>query len=165
MKVELNAPDGEDVIKEAAIGNITSGSGTVIPKLWAEQGTIHVSSGYLAFGDIMAVDKIHADNPATAFALYGRTPTGDGEPHMYWNDVTKPHQTTPLLMAGNGVYTWRVDMLDESTYTWLFERDYLKYVLESQKPWTRHKGRLIYDYAHIVNGQRNNAVGQDMAVE
>ena len=165
LKVELNAPDGEDVVKEAAIGSITSGSGTVIPKLWADRGTIHVSSGYLAFGDIMAVDKIHADNPETAFALYGRTPTGDGEPHMYWNDVTRPHQTTPLLMAGNGVYTWRVDLLDESTYTWLFERDYLRYVLEPQKPWTRYKGRLLYDYANIVNGQRNNAAGQDLAVE
>ena len=113
----------------------------------------------------MAIDKIHADNPATAFALYGRTPTGDGEPHMYWNDVTRPHQTTPLLMAGNGVYTWRVDLLDESTYTWLFERDYLKYVLEPQKPWTRYKGTLLYDYANIVNGQQNNAAEQDLAVE
>jgi hypothetical protein len=164
LTVDLQAPDGKETITDVVIDNLSSGSGTVIPKLWADRGFIRVSNGYLAFGDIYTTDKIHAENPETSFALYGRTPTGDGEPHMYWNNVDLPHRTTPLLLAGSHVYTRMVDLLDDSTYTWLFERDYLKYVLEPEKPLTRHTGRLIYDGAHIVNGQRNNAVSRDITL-
>ena len=65
-------------------------------------------------------------------------------------------------MTDSSVYTRMVDLLDESTYTWLFERDYLKYVLEPEKPWTRHKGVLRYDRRHIVSGQRGNALAQEL---
>ena len=162
LTVDLQAPDGKDLITDVIISNLSSDKGTVVPKLWAERGNIHVSNGYLAIRDIYTTDKIHADNPGTAFALYGRTPTGDGEPHMYWNNVDLPHTKTALLMTDSSVYTRMVDLLDESTYTWLFERDYLKYVLEPEKPWTRHKGVLRYDRRHIVSGQRGNASAQEL---
>ena len=165
LKVELEAPDGEEVISEVAIDNISSGSGTVIPKLWADRGTIHVSNGYLAIGDIYTTDKIHGDNPGTAFALYGRTPTGDGEPHMYWNNVDLPHRRTALLMTDSNVFTRMVDLLDEQTYTWLFERDYLKYVLAPETPWAKHKGVLLYDRRHVVSGQRSNASEKELFSE
>jgi hypothetical protein len=165
LKVELEAPDREEVISEVAIDNISSGSGTVIPKLWADRGTIHVSNGYLAIGDIYTTDKIHADNPGTAFALYGRTPTGDGEPHMYWNNVDLPHRRTALLMTDSNVFTRMVDLLDEQTYTWLFERDYLKYVLAPEAPWAKHKGVLLYDRRHVVSGQRSNASEKELFSE
>ena len=165
LKVELEAPDGEEVISEVAIDNISSGSGTVIPKLWADRGTIHVSNGYLAIGDIYTTDKIHGDNPGTAFALYGRTPTGDGEPHMYWNNVDLPHRRTALLMTDSNVFTRMVDLLDEQTYTWLFERDYLKYVLAPEAPWAKHKGVLLYDRRHVVSGQRSNASEKELFSE
>jgi hypothetical protein len=165
LKVELEAPDGEEVISEVAIDNISSGSGTVIPKLWADRGTIHVSNGYLAIGDIYTTDKIHGDNPGTAFALYGRTPTGDGEPHMYWNNVGLPHRRTALLMTDSNVFTRMVDLLDERTYTWLFERDYLRYVLAPEAPWAKHKGLLLYDRRHVVSGQRSNASEKELFSE
>ena len=165
LKVELEAPDGEEVISEVAIDNISSGSGTVIPKLWADRGTIHVSNGYLAIGDIYTTDKIHGDNPGTAFALYGRTPTGDGEPHMYWNNVDLPHRRTALLMTDSNVFTRMVDLLDERTYTWLFERDYLRYVLAPEAPWAKHKGVLLYDRRHVVSGQRSNASEKELFSE
>ena len=165
LKVELEAPDRKEVISEVAINNISSGSGTVIPKLWADRGTIHVSNGYLAIGDIYTTDKIHGDNPGTAFALYGRTPTGDGEPHMYWNNVDLPHRRTALLMTDSNVFTRMVDLLDEQTYTWLFERDYLKYVLAPEAPWAKHKGVLLYDRRHVVSGQRSNASEKELFSE
>ena len=165
LKVKLEAPDRKEVISEVAINNISSGSGTVIPKLWADRGTIHVSNGYLAIGDIYTTDKIHGDNPGTAFALYGRTPTGDGEPHMYWNNVDLPHRRTALLMTDSNVFTRMVDLLDEQTYTWLFERDYLKYVLAPEAPWAKHKGVLLYDRRHVVSGQRSNASEKELFSE
>lgn len=165
LTVDLQAPDGKATITDVVIDNLSSGSGTVVPKLWADRGFIRANNGYLAFGDIYTTDKIHAENPETSFALYGRTPTGDGEPHMYWNNIDLPHRTTPLLLAGSHVYTRMVDLLDENTYTWLFERDYLKYILEPEKPWTKHTGKIQYDPANIVSGQRANASGRELLAE
>ena len=165
LTVELQAPDGNDLITDVTINNISSDKGTVVPTLWAEKGNVHVSNGYLAVGDIYTTDKIHADNPGTAFALYGRTPTGDGEPHMYWNNVDLPHRRTALLMTDSNVFTRMVDLLDERTYTWLFERDYLEYVLEPEAPWAKHTGVLLYDRGHVVSGQRSNASEKELFAE
>ena len=68
-------------------------------------------------------------------------------------------------MTDSSVYTRMVDLLDERTYTWLFERDYLKYILEPERLWTRHTGILLYDIRHIVNGQRGNVSGQELLSE
>ena len=165
LTVEINAPSGKELVSNVVIDNLSSDSGTVIPKLWAERGTIHVSNGYLAIRDIYTTDKIHADNKNTAFALFGRTPTSDGEPYMYWNNVTIPHRKSPVLLTDNAVYTPMINLLDASTYTWLFDRDYLDYVLASEAPWAKHTGVLLYDREHVVGGQRRNASIQEVRTE
>ena len=37
--------------------------------------------------DVLSVDKIHLGNAQTDVAIYGRTPTRDGEQLVYWNDL------------------------------------------------------------------------------
>ena len=70
-----------------------------------------------------------------------------------------------MLMTDSNVYTRMVDLLDERTYTWLFERDYLKYILEPEKPWKKQQGVLLYDRRDIVRGQRPNATVQELLSE
>jgi hypothetical protein len=84
---------------------------------------------------------------------------------MYWNNVDLPHRRTALLMTDSNVFTRMVDLLDEKTYTWLFERDYLKYVLAPEAPWAKHKGVLLYDRRHVVSGQRSNASEKELFSE
>ena len=37
--------------------------------------------------DVLAVDKIHLGNAQTDIAIFGRTPTRDGEQLTYWNNL------------------------------------------------------------------------------
>jgi len=46
-----------------------------------------VDEGDLAVDDVLSVDKIHLGNAQTDVAIYGRTPTRDGEQLVYWNDL------------------------------------------------------------------------------
>ena len=41
----------------------------------------------LAVDDALAVDKIYIDNAQTNLAIFGRTPTRDGEQLVYWNNL------------------------------------------------------------------------------
>ena len=58
-----------------------------MPYLWANRGDLHVDEGDLAVDDVLAMDKIHMENEQTTLAIYGRTPTRDGEQLVYWNNV------------------------------------------------------------------------------
>ena len=71
-----------------AIGSLTSKYGTHMSNLWSNRGYVHVDEGQLLMDDVLAVDKIHFDNEQTDIAIFGRTPTRDGEQLTYWNNMS-----------------------------------------------------------------------------
>ena len=71
-----------------SIGSLVSQYGTHMPNLWSNRGYIHVDEGALLLDDVLAVDKIHLDNAQTDIAIFGRTPTRDGEQLTYWNNLS-----------------------------------------------------------------------------
>ena len=73
------------------VDSLRSRSGSHMPSLWANRGYMHVDEGNLSMDDVLAVDKIHLDNGNTDMAVYGRTPTRDGEQLAYWNDLSKAY--------------------------------------------------------------------------
>ena len=58
-----------------------------MPGLWTNRGYLHVAEGNLAVDDVLSVDKLYLDNKHTNLAVYGRTPTRDGEQLAYWNNL------------------------------------------------------------------------------
>ena len=69
------------------VGSLRSGKGTHMESLWSNRGYVHVAEGDIALDDVLAVDKIHLENEKTDLAVYGRTPTRDGEQLVYWNNL------------------------------------------------------------------------------
>jgi hypothetical protein len=77
-----------------AIGSLTSKYGTHMSNLWSNRGYVHVDEGQLLMDDVLAVDKIHFDNEQTDIAIFGRTPTRDGEQLTYWNNLSMADSKT-----------------------------------------------------------------------
>jgi hypothetical protein len=71
-----------------SIDSLSSGTGTHMANLWSNRGFVHVDEGQLLTDDVLAIDKIHFDNQLTDMAIYGRTPTHDGEQLVYWNNLS-----------------------------------------------------------------------------
>lgn len=69
------------------VGSLRSSKGTHMESLWSNRGYVHVAEGDIALDDVLAVDKIHLENEKTDLAVYGRTPTRDGEQLVYWNNL------------------------------------------------------------------------------
>lgn len=81
-------PDDQKLIgSDFYVGSLRSKYGTQMPSLWTNHGYLHVDEGDLAVGDALAVDKLYIDNPQTTLAIFGRTPTRDGEQLVYWNNL------------------------------------------------------------------------------
>ena len=76
------------------IGSLTSKYGTHMSNLWSNRGYVHVDEGALLLDDVLAVDKIHLDNAQTDIAIFGRTPTRDGEQLTYWNNLSMADSKT-----------------------------------------------------------------------
>ena len=70
------------------IGSLSAPQGTHIPTLWSNRGSVHVAEGQLLLDDVLAVDKLYVDNAHTDMAIFGRTPTRDGQQLTYWNNLS-----------------------------------------------------------------------------
>ena len=79
--------DNKLIGKEFYVGSLRSKGGTEMLSLWGNRGYLHVDEGNLSVADVLAVDKIYLDNAQTDLAIYGRTPTRDGEQLAYWNNL------------------------------------------------------------------------------
>ncbi|MBQ1417719.1 MAG: hypothetical protein IIY91_10525, partial [Selenomonas sp.] len=79
--------DNKLIGKEFYVGTLRSKGGTEMLSLWGNSGYLHVDEGNLSVADVLAVDKIYLDNAQTDLAIYGRTPTRDGEQLAYWNNL------------------------------------------------------------------------------
>ena len=88
FKFSATGPDDQKLIgRNFYVGSLRSKYGTQMPSLWTQYGYLHVDDGDLAVDDALAVDKLYIDNSQTNLAIYGRTPTHDGEQLVYWNNL------------------------------------------------------------------------------
>ena len=88
FKFSATGPDDQKLIgRNFYVGSLRSKYGTQMPSLWTQYGYLHVDKGDLAVDDALAVDKLYIDNSQTNLAIYGRTPTHDGEQLVYWNNL------------------------------------------------------------------------------
>lgn len=87
--LHMNFAGSEDklIAGNVRVGDVRSDTGTYTDNLWvAGTGEIHVGQGDYSVRDALVYDKLHIDNPRTSMAIYGRTPTHDGERVVYWNN-------------------------------------------------------------------------------
>ncbi|MBR1494735.1 MAG: hypothetical protein IJ601_06785, partial [Acidaminococcaceae bacterium] len=136
-----------------SIGSLRSKSGTHMPYLWAKGrnkkrlSDIHVDEGDLAIDDVLAVDKIHLENKLTDLAIFGRTPTRDGEQLVYWNNLEMANsKTRPFTLYANGkVRTHRAVLIDAGRYYGKLYGDNLSVVDMMRERLTNEHGQYTFD--------------------
>ena len=82
------AGDQKYIAQEISVGSLKSSTGTQMSSLWSKRGYLHVEEGNFKADDVLAGDKIYLDNAQTNLAIFGRTPTRDGEQLVYWNNLS-----------------------------------------------------------------------------
>jgi hypothetical protein len=101
---------------ESYSGGIISNSGAVVQQLWTDKGMIYMSgNSNLHISKLVVRDKLHAANDAVTVAVYGRTPTHDGERMVYWNNFRQNNPGTMQNFWYNTAY-----MVPEWMYLDLF---------------------------------------------
>ncbi|MBP3264529.1 MAG: hypothetical protein J6L94_04225, partial [Acidaminococcaceae bacterium] len=130
-----------------SIDSLSAGNGTHMPYLWANRGYIHVDEGNLSIDDVLAVDKIHIENNQTDLAIYGRTPTRDGEQLVYWNNLGMANsKTRSYQLYSNGkVRTRRAILIDAGKYYGKLYGDNLSVVDMMRERLTHEHGQYTFD--------------------
>jgi hypothetical protein len=132
---------------EISVGSLRSGNGTHTPSLWANRGNVHVDEGNLAIDDVLAKDKIHLENNLTDLAIFGRTPTRDGEQLYYWNNLGMAYSKTRSfqLYTDGKVRTHRAVLVDAERYYGKLYGDNLS-VTDMKREWlTFLHGQFTFD--------------------
>ena len=132
---------------EISVGSLRSRTNTHMPTLWANRGNIHVDEGDLAIDDVLAVDKIHLENKLTDLAIFGRTPTRDGEQLYYWNNLEMANSKTRsfTLYANGKVRTHRAVLIDAGRYYGKLYGDNLSVVDMMRERLTNEHGQYTFD--------------------
>ena len=137
---------------EISVGSLRSANGTHMPSLWANRGNIRVDEGNLGMDDVLAVDKIHLENSLTDLAVYGRTPTRDGEQLAYWNNLGRAYsKTRPFDLYTDGkVRTHRAVLVDAGRYYDKLYGDNLS-VVDMKREWlTFLHGQFAFDSTQLT---------------
>ena len=137
---------------EISVGSLRSANGTHMPSLWANRGNIRVDEGNLGMDDVLAVDKIHLENSLTDLAVYGRTPTRDGEQLVYWNNLGRAYsKTRPFDLYTDGkVRTHRAVLVDAGRYYDKLYGDNLS-VVDMKREWlTFLHGQFAFDSTQLT---------------
>ena len=88
FQISAIGANGERYIaEEFSVDRLSSATGSWMPTLWSKNGYVHIDEGSFKASDLLAGNKIHLDNAQTDVAIYGRTPTRDGEQLVYWNNL------------------------------------------------------------------------------
>ena len=132
---------------EISVGSLRSANGTHMPSLWANRGNVHVDEGNLAIDDVLAEDKIHLENNLTDLAIFGRTPTRDGEQLYYWNNLGRAYsKTRPFNLYTDGkVRTHRAVLIDAGRYYDKLYGDNLSVVDMMRERLTNEHGQYTFD--------------------
>ncbi len=137
---------------EISVGSLRSANGTHMPSLWANRGNIRVDEGNLGMDDVLAVDKIHLENSLTDLAIFGRTPTRDGEQLAYWNNLGRAYsKTRPFDLYTDGkVRTHRAVLVDAGRYYDKLYGDNLS-VVDMKREWlTFLHGQFAFDSTQLT---------------
>ena len=157
----IEAKGGNSVLQLSAMGarnqklisgafivdHLSSANGTHMPYLWANSGSIHVDEGNLAVDDVLAVDKIRLGNNLTNLAIYGRTPTRDGEQLVYWNNLDWAYsKVRSFQLYTNGkVRTRGAILIDAGKYYGKLYGDNLSVVDMMRERVTHEHGQYTFD--------------------
>ena len=129
------------------VGSLRSPYGTEMPSLWINRGYLHVDEGNLAVRDVLAVDKLYMDNEPTDVAVFGRTPTRDGEQLVYWNnlEMADSKERSFTLYTDGTLRTHGAILIDaERNYTKLYG-DNLSVVDMMRERVTNAHGQYTFD--------------------
>ena len=132
---------------EISVGSLRSGNGTHMPSLWANRGNVHVDEGNLAIDDVLAKDKIHLENNLTDLAIFGRTPTWDGEQLVYWNNLGRAYskQRYFQLYTDGKVRTRGAVLIDAGRHYGKLYGDNLSVVDMMRERLTNEHGQYTFD--------------------
>jgi len=138
------------------VGSLSSRYGSHMPSLWANRGHMHVDEGSLSLDDVLAVDKIHLDNEHTDLAVYGRTPTRDGEQLAYWNNLSRAYskERSFQLYADGHVRTKGAILIDAGRNYRKLYGDNLSVVDMMRERVSNTHGRFTFDSAWLTEPGR-----------
>ncbi|MBO5590275.1 MAG: hypothetical protein J5923_03405, partial [Acidaminococcaceae bacterium] len=130
-----------------SVNHLSSANGTHMPNLWANTGFVYVDEGHLAIDDVLAVDKIRLENAQTTLAIYGRTPTRDGEQLVYWNnlDWANSKQRSFQLYTNGKVRTRGAVLIDAGRNYGKLYGDNLSVVDMMRERVTHEHGQYTFD--------------------
>jgi hypothetical protein len=130
-----------------SVDHLRSGNGTHMPYLWTNRGYVHVDEGNLAIDDVLAVDKIRLENANTTLAIYGRTPTRDGEQLVYWNNLGMANSKSRLfqLYTNGKVRTRGAVLIDAGRHYGKLYGDNLSVVDMMRERVTHEHGQYTFD--------------------
>ena len=148
FEVTAMGADGQKLIGgNFSVDSLRSETGTHMPTLWSNRGFVHVDEGDLQLDDVLAVDKIRLENEPTNLAIYGRTPTRDGEQLVYWNNLGMADSKTRefRLYTDGMVGTHRAVLVDAERYYGKLYGDNLS-VVDMKREWlTNTHGQFTFD--------------------
>ncbi|MBO5650853.1 MAG: hypothetical protein J5908_05105, partial [Selenomonas sp.] len=134
------------------IGSLSAPQGTHIPTLWSNRGSVHVAEGQLLLDDVLAVDKLYVDNAHTDMAIFGRTPTRDGQQLTYWNNLSMADSKARgyQLYTDGRVRTAKAVLIDAGRNLGKLYGDNLSVVdMMSERETNRH-GVFTFDRRQLV---------------
>ena len=129
------------------IDSLRSESGTHMPYLWTNTGSVRVDEGDFTVDDLLAVDKVHLVNAFTDLAIFGRTPTRDGEQLVYWNNLGRAYDKERFfkLYANGKVRTSKAVLIDAGKHYDKLYGDNLSVVDMMRERLTREHGQYTFD--------------------
>jgi hypothetical protein len=130
-----------------SVESLSSRNGTHMPYLWSNRGYVHVDEGNLTIDDVFAVDKVHLENNLTDLAIYGRTPTRDGEQLVYWNNLGMANSKSRLfrLYTNGKVRTRGAILIDAGRHYGKLYGDNLSVVDMMRERVTHEHGQYTFD--------------------
>ncbi len=144
------------VIDYFRVGSLSSKGGTEMPSLWTKHGYLHVYKGDITVEDAFAVDKIYLDNDLTNVAIFGRTPTRDGEQLVYWNNLEMADSKSRSfqLYTDGKVRTRGAVLIDAERYYNKLYGDNLSVVDMMRDRVSHERGKYTFDSAALTEPGR-----------
>jgi hypothetical protein len=140
------------IAREIRVGSLKSSTGTQMPSLWSNHGYVHVDEGSFKADDVLAGDKIYLDNDQTTIAIFGRTPTKDGEQIVYWNnlDMAYDKERSFQLYTDGKVRTNGAVLIDADGYYGKLYGDNLSVTDMMRERVTSTHGQYTFDVRRIT---------------
>ncbi|WP_276840456.1 hypothetical protein, partial [Anaerovibrio lipolyticus] len=126
LTMTVQTPDGQNLVETFTIDKLSSNTGTKVSKLWTNNGYVNVDKGAVDISDALVGNKFTVNNSTTNMAIYGRTPTHDGEQLVYWNDASKlyPMGRRYQLFEDGGIITDNAHLVEAHDWRLLRSNKY-----------------------------------------